>query len=244
MTSEANPLFAVYLSLLRVCASRQLPELVACWQLAPALIRDALPFREVLTQLQQQVEDLKIDAYCLLSDPHFYAAVSFLKEPPLTPMVDKDGNRVAVNPETPEFTPYTQLQVTAQPQDWLIAKLRIPLKLHSYSSGIVTEEDQDREQFTVYRSALSLTLGEIEVGLNIDTYHRYQTTTYAFDLKRQQEEIFRQLSVALQGIESQLIEEVSCLCCYSLQIFALTERLQIFHRRFQERQKNKDTKEM
>lgn len=238
--SGIDPLFLTYLSLVRCRTARLFPDLSAFWQLAPDAIREALPFRDVLLMWQQRVRELETDAGCLLSDPHFGAVVHFLIHPPLLPWVDKLGNRVEANPDVPDNSPCPRLQIAAQPADWLLAKLKIPLKLHSFDRRILTQQDKAGDCFTAYRSGFTFTLGELEVQVRVDICHGYRNIT----LQQQQEDIARQFAAALPGMERQLIEEASCLCCYGLQIFLLTHQFQVLLDRFEAYYRDKDLPEV
>jgi hypothetical protein len=84
---------------------------------------------------------------------------------------------------------------------------------------------------------LTLGLGDLDIEFSVKTVHRYRSFNVVFDLKQQQEDVAQQLDRSLPAMDRQLIEEASCLCCYGLQMFALTERLDKVLRQFQKSRK-------
>lgn len=226
-TALVNRLFAVYLSLLHVWANRQLPHLEALWQLAPLPEHHFVPALELLAQFRQWTQQLEADAYWLLEDVDFLNVVLLLKNPPPPITFYTGANSVPDEASLAWVQERSRLEVADDPKEWLAAKLRVPFSISGFNFLIEEGMDGECKTYTACRYALSIALGTATVELSINASHCYGRCTFPFRLKEQQEEIAEQLGNALPaGTPGQLIQEISCLACYGVQIFALADRLE------------------
>lgn len=100
------------------------------------------------------------------------------------------------------------------------------------------------EAFGTSRSCLTLGLSNLDSECTVLTLHSYRSEIEPFHPKQQPGAIAEQLARSLPLIVPRLLEEVSCLCCYGLQGFALTKRLAPLHREFQDAHQQLDAVEV
>lgn len=224
---RVNRLFLVYLSLLHPWAVQQLPHLEILWQFAPTTELSFFPGQEHLIQFQQWTKQLEIDSYWLLEDADFQSAVHLFKNPPDPPTLAKATGQVEGEPGL-----RSKLEIVDDPQNWAVAKLRIPLSLYGFDFVKKPERDDDGQEFIACQYLLEVKLGAVEIPLSVDAAQRYGKAAVLFWWKDQQEQIAEQITQALAETEiaNQVVEELSCLVCYAVQILALTERLEIANR--------------
>ncbi|WP_179228649.1 hypothetical protein [Leptolyngbya ohadii] len=229
-SNSVNRLFLVYLSLLRISTNRYLPHLEALWQLAPLPEHYFVPNEPYLYQFRQWAEQLETDAYWLLEDKDFQAAVFLLKNSPPPTAFCKDTGALSESARQDWLQERTRLEVDENPTRWLAAQLRVPLRLSGFRLLIEKATDEEGETYTAWRYALSVNLGTATVPVVIHASRCYGKVTMPLRLKEQQEEIVEQLKQAVPAATpEQLVQEISCLVCFAAQIFDLARRLEMAH---------------